>query len=350
MHRRSFLTPGWQLLGDPGRSQRPMRSTASWILGLIATVVNARGRSAYAFASAAKQQCAVRRLVCASTRVAVGSALATAWLCFGIVGCSRRAENQALVVATNLAEVAEGELKITDEQSKELGKWKLGPRSCLCDWQAARWEGVCGFTSAAVLLPKGRYAFVFFDSAGVPKCSIALEAGASSVWSEKIVVECDPDHERVLRRAFLCAYLDGSGKARRFVERAVHVGTAETVGVAKRLLEAWETPQELSEAYLVEGQDLGVGDYGPERKPARDGVEAVVEVNPDGEVVNVEVHQGSGIAELDQRASHQLASLIFVPALATGQGAVAGRAGWQWTSSKVSLRVPVWWQPTPPIR
>jgi hypothetical protein len=258
-----------------------------------------------------------------------------------------------MVVATNLAEVAEGELKITDEQSKELGKWKLGPRSCLCDWQAARWNGVCGFTSAAVLLPKGRYAFVFFDSGGVPKCSIALGGSASLVGQEKILVECDPDQERVLRRAFLCAYLDGGGTARRFVERAVHgggLGTAETVAVAKQLLEAWETPQQLSEAYLVEGQDLGVGDYGPERKPARDAVEAVVEVNPDGEVVHVEIRQGSGVGDLDKRAADQLASLIFVPALATGQDAVAGRAGWRWTSSKVSLRVPVWWQPTPPIR
>jgi hypothetical protein len=93
-----------------------------------------------------------------------------------------------------------------------------------------------------------------------------------------------------------------------------------------------------------------VGDYGPERKPARDAVEAVVEVNPDGEVVHVEIRQGSGVGDLDKRASDQLASLIFVPALATGQDAVAGRAGWRWTSSKVSLRVPVWWQPTPPIR
>jgi len=289
-----------------------------------------------------------RKRLSVASRFCIGSStvgfLLLAGVTVALCSCDGNAGARSLSIGVNIAEAAEGHVAVFRDDKDFVGKGLLSARQCLCDWKSRDLPRVCAFTSTTLILTPGVYDLQVFDARFGRKCWIrrlSLRPASKGF----IVLDCDPEPLRAVRRSFLCAYIDGTTKARKFVERvSANIEPGFTADIGRILLHYWEQPEQLpAPSYF--GRSLDVIELpicGRERKPITEMVELELELDADGYAQRTLVVESSGVAEVDQWATYVTPD-EYIPALMLGSIPGPRIARLKWVPAKLRVRVRLHW-------
>ena len=253
-----------------------------------------------------------------------------------------------VVVRSNLPSLAGGHVTVVDPGGKVIGHYELSEKECLCDWARPDWPSTCFFAETTIVTPQGHFELRFYGRDGVEKCATPfINLGLPS--QRPFYADCEGNPARAVKRALLCAYLDGSVQAREFTGRVAETPSAPwghyVSKMARLLRESWDRPEVFANSqFLDEPEDVGIGACGPEKKPVNREIEVKVVLDPEGNPKAVTLVRESGVAVLDEAALYQVREYFFVPALDAGRRSSSRGHRGAWTGGEALVRVPVYWK------
>jgi len=269
-------------------------------------------------------------------------------MCLSVVLECSRPSGGKVIIRSNLPSIAGGHVIVRGGGGRVIGRYELDEKQCLCDWTKLDWSSICSFAEATIATPQGEFELRFYGRDGAERCSTRfINLGLPS--QSPFIADCEPNPARAVKRALLCAYLDGSAKARAFTRRVA----AENSGALDyylrkmaRLFDAtWDSPEDLAHPrFLDEPEDVGIGTCGPEKRPVNSGIELRIVLDPEGNPNAVGLVRGSGMAVLDEAALNQARQYFFVPGLDPGGPSKTRGSRGTWAGGQLFLKVPVYWQ------